>query len=261
MDFVSRNVDNLLLARFVSQTDLGNYTRSYGLMRLPVYQMHTMMTRVLTPALTQLRDDPARLGRAWLRALSTAAALTAPIAIGMALSAPFLVEVLFGGRWLGMVPVLQILAASALAQVITTTVPGFLRATDATNTLFRLSVITCVMTLVGIAIGLPWGTAGVASALLVKFYAEIPISLAPCLRQTGTRPVEILTAMRGVLIASGVMTAVGLAVRYAVGTRWPAWQTLSTQVLTCALTYVVVLASVDRGTFDEVLGTIRKPKD
>ena len=63
LNFWARNADNLLLARFVPLAELGNYTRAYNFMTLPVGQMNTMMGRVLFPALTRLRDDRPRMGR------------------------------------------------------------------------------------------------------------------------------------------------------------------------------------------------------
>ncbi len=241
LNFWSRNADNLLLARFVPLAELGNYSRAYNLMTLPVGQVNNMMGRVLFPALTRLRDDRPRMGRAWLRALSTASALMAPVTFGMAVSAPALVETLFGERWLGMVPVLQLLAVSALPQTLTTPVASVLRATGATDLLFRLGLLTSALSLVAIVSGLPWGTVGVASALAVKFYLEVFISVRPCLQQMHLRWRDLVLALRGVWISCLTMAAVGIAVRVAVGGSWAAWQVLLTQVGLCAGTYLTML--------------------
>lgn len=246
LNFWSRNGDNLLLARFVSLAELGNYNRAYNLMKVPVQQMNTMMSRVLFPALTRLRDDPERLGRAWVRALSTAGAATAPLTVGMAVAAPAMVEVLFGRRWLGMVTVLQLLALAALPQILTTTVSGFLRATGATGTLFRLSVLTSSMSFAAILIGLRWGTVGVAAALTVKFYLEVFVWLRPCLRRSQLRWRDLVRAMGGVWLACIALAAAGLAVRAAGDGHLSAWQMLVAQISTAGVAYFGVLAVTDR---------------
>ena len=246
LNFWSRNADNLLLARFVDLTQLGFYSRSYTLMRLPVLQVNTAMSRVLFPAITRLRDDRPRMGRAWLRALAAAAVVMAPVGIGMAVAAPALIEVLFGRRWLGMVDVLQLLALAALPQTLTTTVAGLLRATGATDTLFRLGLVTSSMSLAAILIGLPWGIVGVAAALTVKFYVEVLVSLRPCLRETGLRWRDLVRALRGVWLASIALGIAGLVVRLAVGDSWPAWQVLLSQSAACAAAYVGALLVFDR---------------
>lgn len=241
LNFWSRNADNLLLARFVPMAELGNYSRAYNLMQLPVGQMNNMMSRVLFPALTRLRDDRPRLGRAWLKALSTAGALTAPVTFGTAVAAPALIEVLFGQRWLGMVPVLQLLAVSALPQTLTTPVASVLRATGATDLLFKLGLVTSAMSLTAIVIGLPWGTIGVATALVVKFYLEVFVSLRPCLRQMDLSWRDLVVAMRGVWFSCLVMAAAGLLVRWGLDDAWAAWQVLLTQIAVCAVVYTTAL--------------------
>lgn len=259
--FWSRNADNLLLARFVSQVELGNYSRAYNVMKLPVSQMQVVMGRVLFPALTRLRDDRPRLGRAWLRALSLAGMVIAPLTLGMAVAAPAMVEVLFGPRWLGMVVVLQILAVSALPQTLTTTVGAVMRATGATDALFRLGVATAVSSLVAMLVGLPWGSVGVATALAVKAYLEVPYFFRPCLRQTGLSWRQVVRALRGVWGACVALAAVGLALRYGMDDA-PAWQVLLAQVAGCALAYVGALALLDRAGLRELwrLGGSRRSR-
>ncbi|SDY66933.1 polysaccharide transporter, PST family [Modestobacter sp. DSM 44400] len=256
--FWSRNADNLLLAGVASQADLGNYSRAYNLMKLPVGQVQVVMNRVLFPALSRLRDDRPRLGRAWLRALSLAGMATAPIAIGMAVAAPAMVEVLFGRRWLGMVVVLELLAVSALPQTLTATVGSVLRATGATSALFRLGLVTSVLSLVAMLIGLPWGTVGVATALTVKFYLETLIFARPCLRQTELTWRQLLRAMRGVWVSCLSLAAAGLLVRVLVSDMWPAWQVLLAQIAACVVAYVATLALVDRSALALAAGLVRR---
>lgn len=246
MIFWSRNADNVLLGKFASQYDLGNYSRAYNLMKLPVGQMQVVMGRVLFPALTRLRDDPPRLARAWLRALSVAGLATAPLAIGIAVAAPAMVEVLFGRRWLGMVTVLELLSVAALPQTLTATVGGLLRATGATDELFRLGALVSSLSLVAIALGLPWGTTGVATSLTVKFYLEVVLFARPCLAQTGLTWRDLTHAVRGVWLSCVTLAAAGLLVRLLMSEGHPAWEVLLAQVAACGAAYLATLAVVER---------------
>lgn len=255
--FWSRNADNLLLARIATQAELGNYSRAYNLMKIPVAQAQVVMGRVLFPALTRLRDDPPRLAHAWLRALSVVGLVTAPVTIGMAVAAPAMVEVLFGPRWLGMVTVLQLLAVAALPQTLTSTVGGLLRATGATDALFRLGLVISSLSLVAMLLGLPWGTVGVASALTIKFYLEVVIFARPCLRVTGLSWRDLVRALRGVWVGCLTLAGAGLAVRFAFSDTLPAWQVLLGQIAACATVYVATLALVDRSVLTEVWRLVR----
>ncbi|SDY79668.1 Membrane protein involved in the export of O-antigen and teichoic acid [Modestobacter sp. DSM 44400] len=256
--FWSRNADNLLLAGVASQAALGNYSRAYNLMKLPVGQIQVVMNRVLFPALTRLRDDRPRLARAWLRALSVSGLAAAPIAIGMAVAAPAMVEVLFGRRWLGMVTVLELLAVSALPQTLTATVGGLLRATGATDSLFRLGLVVSGLRLAAMVAGLPWGTVGVATALMIVFYAETLIFARPCLRETGLTWRQLLRAVRGVWVSCCALAVAGLAVRVLFCDVWPAWQVLLAQLAACAVAYVATLAVVERPTLTLAINQVRR---
>jgi len=227
-------------------------------MKLPVGQIQVVMNRVLFPALTRLRDDRPRLGRAWLRALSVSGVATAPIAIGMAVAAPAMVEVLFGTRWLGMVTVLELLAISALPQTLTATVGGLLRATGATDSMFKLGLVVSGLRLVAMVAGLPWGTVGVAAALMIAFYVETVIFARPCLRQTGLTWRQLLRAIRGVWVSCLALAAAGIVVRVLVGGEWAAWQVLLTQIAACAVAYVATLALVQRSTLMLAVEQVRR---
>jgi O-antigen/teichoic acid export membrane protein len=256
--FWSRNADNLLLAGVASQADLGNYSRAYNLMKLPVGQIQVVMNRVLFPALSRLRDDRARLGRAWLRALSVSGVAAAPIAIGMAVAAPAMVEVLFGRRWLGMVTVLELLAVSALPQTLTATVGGLLRATGATDAMFRLGLVVCGVRFTAMFAGLPWSTVGVATGLMIAFYVETVIFARPCLRETGLTWRQLLRAIRGVWVSCLALAVAGMAVRLLVGDVWPAWQVLLLQIGACGVAYVGTLALVQRSTLQLAVDQVRR---
>ncbi|MBA2465529.1 MAG: oligosaccharide flippase family protein, partial [Nocardioidaceae bacterium] len=166
--------------------------------------------RVMFPALTRLRDDPKRLGQAWLRALSAATAFTAPIAVGMAVAAPALIEVMFGGRWLG--------HGSRAARTGGVTpdphhdrrrpAPSHRRYHDALpagpGDVFRHTDRNRHRSALG---------HGGRCALLVKFYLEVILSM-PCVRQTKLTAGDLMRAMRGVWLSCLILAAAGLAVRH-----------------------------------------------
>lgn len=256
--FWSRNADNLALARVVSQAELGLYTRAYALMTLPVQQMQLLMGRVLFPALARLRDDPQRLGQAWLRALVVAAAVTAPLTYGMAVTAPALVEVALGQRWVEMAPLLTILAVSALPQILTAPVGGLMRATGGTDVLFKLGLVVTGMTLLSILVGLPWGTTGVALALAVKFHVEVYVMLGPCLQRTRLRWSDLGRAMRGVWLSCVLLAAAALLVRALLPSAVEPWKVLLAQVAAGGATYVLALLLLDRAPLRLLAGVLRR---
>jgi O-antigen/teichoic acid export membrane protein len=115
-----------LLGGAVSSGQLGRTTVRFNLMLVPVQQMTQVVARVLFPSLTRLRDDRRRRG--WIRGLEIAAALSMPITITFAAADPALVAVLYGPRWAGTVPILELLGLSAVPQILAGASGGVFRA-------------------------------------------------------------------------------------------------------------------------------------
>ena len=252
-----RNADNLLLAGVASQAALGNYNRAYRLMRLPVDQTIAMMSRVLYPALARLRTDEARLGDAWLRAVSATVVVTAPAALMLAVAAGPAVHVLLGPRWNGMVPILELLALSAIPQVMISTAPGLMRATGSTRLLFRSGLLAAGLSIVAMLIGLPWGTVGVATALLVKFSLDVPWVLWLCAREAKVSLARVVVALRGVLLACAAVLVVGYSLS-ALLEGVPQWGQLLVQCAACGVAYVAALFLTDRPALRTAVSLARR---
>ena len=62
MYYFAENSDYILIGRFIGAQPLGLYTRAYTLFSLPLSQIRSPMVAVAVPALSALRDQPARFG-------------------------------------------------------------------------------------------------------------------------------------------------------------------------------------------------------
>ena len=186
INYWSRNLDNLLLGGTVSSGELGQYSRSYNLMMIPVGQMGGVMMRVLFPALSRMQDEPKRMARAWSRALAAVSGSFAmPLALTMAATAPAMVKVLYGQKWMGMVPVLEVLSIAAVPQIVGAATGGAYRAAGRTGLLFKVGVASTTLAIVAIIAGLPWGIMGVAITFMLSCWIIVPISVGPLARILG----------------------------------------------------------------------------
>jgi PST family polysaccharide transporter len=253
INFWARNLDNVLIQKTASATATGNYTRSYQLMLLPVAQMNLVLGRILFPALTRMRDDMPRVGRAYLNAVTASTAITFPITVGIAISAPELVETLYGNRWSGMTPILRLLALAAVPQLLAATSGSVFRATGTTDRLFRLSLVTTGMTVVAIVAGLPWGPVGVAAALLVSSFVSLPVVFTPMLRSIKLRWSQVFRSLKGSLLASTVLVVVVLSVRGAIRGDVNHLELLVVDVVIGSVSYALALVVLGRTTWRTLL--------
>jgi O-antigen/teichoic acid export membrane protein len=242
VNYWARNLDNVLLGGTVSSAQLGEYNRAYSLMMIPVSQIGAVLIRVLYPALARMQDEPKRLGRAWSRAVTAAtSSITLPLAVTMAATAPALVRVLYGPRWTGMVTVLELLSLAAVPQILGASTGGAYRAAGRTGLLFRLGVVVTACTAVAIVIGLPWGTTGVAVAILVNSWLCLPIVVAPLARILELPLSQLLRPAIAGWVSCAAIAAAELLVRVAVPPETPAWQVLILQLCAGGVVYLAVM--------------------
>lgn len=104
------NVDYLLVGRYLGATALGIYTLAFRLPELLIQEFPIIVSNVLFPTFTKLRDDPKELTSGIYNALRYSTIVTVPVGVGLALVAGPLVLTLFSERWAEMTPVLTAIA-------------------------------------------------------------------------------------------------------------------------------------------------------
>jgi PST family polysaccharide transporter len=215
VNYWSRNADNLLIGGVLGTAPLGFYGRAYNLMLMPVSQLNAILGSILFATLSKLQPEPRRFSRAWLLGTKAAWAAGTPVGIGMAATAPALVDTLFGDGWSPMVPVLTLLALSVPPQCIGTTTGAVYQARAKNDLQFRLGALTSGITVIVILVALPFGIAAVAGALLIKAWSTLLITLLPALRLAGVGFGQLVRALAWTGFSAAVM---GIAV-WALGLR------------------------------------------
>lgn len=258
--YLSRNLDTALLGAVVGRAELGLYSRSYNIMVLPLTQVTTVLSRVLLPAFATMQDDVPRLRRAWLQSARTSLVVGTPLGLGVAASAPAVVGTLYGEAWLGMVPTLVLLCLSLPPQLVGRVVGPAYQALGRTGLQFRVAALSTVLTIVAILAGLPWGTTGVAAALLAVSGLSLAVGLVPLARLLELSTGQLWRAVRGILLAGAGM---GLAA-WGAGAlvhqlSMPAPAVLGVQATAGGLAYAGLLLLVEREAARAVLERWRRP--
>lgn len=195
-------LDNLVVGRWLGAEALGLYGRAYQLMSMPASVLGNAMMEVIFPLMSQVQDQPARLGVAFRRGSAAIALLTLPIATLVTILAPELVAVVLGAQWKGAIVPLQILAVGVLfrlAQRLSESVMNAMGAVYATG--FR-QALHAGMIFVGALIGQTWGLPGVAAGVVIALAIHFLIMVELSLRLTGLPWRDFLLAHRpGVVLA------------------------------------------------------------
>ena len=213
--YADRNSDNLLIGKFLGASALGLYSVAYNLMLVPLERIAGPVQQVFYPAVARLQDQPQRLGVAWIRATRLIAAITTPAMLGIIVTAPDLVRVVLGEKWLGAIPVIQVLAWVGLHQSLARLNSSVLQATDRTHLMLRYAVITVIADVAAFAVGAHWGIVGVAVAYAGATTVIAPLYFHYAAAGVGMSAWAFLRAQSGVLQASALTGAVALGAREA----------------------------------------------
>ncbi|MHB1188813.1 lipopolysaccharide biosynthesis protein [Thiobacillus sp.] len=98
-NWVTENLDNLLVARFKGLTALGVYSVSYSLARTPANHVVNMIQQVVFATSSRVQDDDASLVRGYLALLKVVGLVTLPVFFGAAVVADSVIQGLYGERW------------------------------------------------------------------------------------------------------------------------------------------------------------------
>ncbi len=92
--------DNFLVGTFVSVATLGFYDRAYRIAQWPSLLVSSVVTRTAFYTYARLQDDPVRLEKTVTMTFWVIVILALPLALAIFASAPDLVRLLYGDRWL-----------------------------------------------------------------------------------------------------------------------------------------------------------------
>jgi len=227
INYWSRNLDSLLIGKFLGTNQVGFYARAYNLMMLPMTQVLVFLTQVMFPVLSSIQDDKNRAKAVYLNATRMIALFTFPLMIGLfVVSEPFILAI-YGEKWHPVVPILRLLCLVGMLQSVGSTVGWIYNSQARTDIQLKWGIINAIILFISFIIGLRWGVLGVAGAYAIANYGIlwVPSWIIP-LKLLNIRFFEMLNNLKGIFFCSIIMGALIKVISYIIPSNWPAWLTL-----------------------------------
>lgn len=120
LEYAGQALNVVLIGRRAGQAALGQYNRGNLLIDLPLVNLTFGLSDVLFPTLSRLQNEPVRIAKAYIGAISTVGAFVLPLGAGIAVAAPQLVLVVLGDQWDTAAVLLPALTGAAVMNVLTT---------------------------------------------------------------------------------------------------------------------------------------------
>ncbi len=188
VNFLSLNLDNVFIGKFIGAAAAGIYVRAYQLFMLPISQITGPLIQVAMPALSALKSQPSRYSKYYLQLLNLLASVTIPLAVYCSLEADFLIRTFLGPQWLESIPVFQILAVAGLIQPVGGTLGLITLSFGLSARYFYWGVFSCLLFLPAFLLGVRFGIVGVAVAYAVVSYVKLLPSVLYCCHGTPVAP-------------------------------------------------------------------------
>lgn len=154
INYFSRNLDKLLIGKYMGMSQLGYYEKSYRLMMLPLQNITQVITPVMHPIFSDYQHNLARLGAAYERIIRLLAFIGVPLSVLLFFTAQELTLIIFGSQWLPSVPVFRILTLSVGVQVILSSSGSIFQAAGDTRSLFICGLFSSVLNVAGMLLGI-----------------------------------------------------------------------------------------------------------
>ena len=178
--YANMNMDLMLIGRYLGATSLGYYQNARSLTDEIRARIAMPLQNVLFPAFSSIQDDPVRLRALILRSARLIASVVIPVGSLVAATAEDLVPVLYGDKWLPMIPVLAALGIGISIKASTAVTGPVLNSLNRVGLAFRYNLVGTLITFGGIALVLRDGIEAVAVVVavtslywLVAFYVAL----------------------------------------------------------------------------------------
>jgi hypothetical protein len=210
VNYFARNLDNILIGHKAGSVQLGYYDRAYKLLYFPIQNINGPLYRVMTPLLSRVQDDKQRFREMFLRSTGQLTLFIVPgMAALVAVSHEF-VALVFGPRWEPVAPIFLYLGINGLLQPLGNATGWIFIAQGRTDVMFRVGVVTSLITVASFFVGLNLGGAvGLAAAYaFVEYFLKSPIQYAVLHRLGPVRASDLCWQQFPLLVAAGATFAI-----------------------------------------------------
>lgn len=167
VNYLSANIDYIIIGRFLGPEALGFYTLAYQIMIFPLTKINPVITNVTFSAFSRIQDDNSRMRRAYCKAINYISMVSFPILAGMLVVAPEFIRLVYGAKWESSILVLQLFCLVGVSKSIVNPIGSILLAKGRVDIGFYWNVFTVIMVSIAVIVGVNWGIVGVAVAILV----------------------------------------------------------------------------------------------
>lgn len=214
---VQSQSDIFIAGRAFDTHDLGLYSEALFLTLIVTGRFLPPINEVAFPAYAELHQAGKPLAPFFLRTMRTVLLVTAPIYVGLALTADTAVLTLFGPKWTEMAPIVAGLAIAMPAMALQIVCSPATNATGSPRIYVITSAIGAIIYPSLFLIGIAYGPMGLVHAWWIAAPSLLLATLALTLPSVGLSFARLITELAPVALACGLMALVVFCAQRLIG--------------------------------------------
>ncbi len=167
LDYAALHVDNLVVGRVLGITALGYYDKAFTITARILGRVNAAGPGLTFRIFALIQDDHERFRRGYRKVILTAALIAYPLFAFMIATAPQLIVVMFGAKWLPAVVPFQVLCLTGMLKLLNEYVSSATQARGWVWSEVWRQLLYLTLIIVGVYVMSRWGIAGASVAVLL----------------------------------------------------------------------------------------------
>jgi O-antigen/teichoic acid export membrane protein len=167
---IFNNIYLLIIGKLYSATALGYYQKAKEFILASSTSFSQVIAQVNFPVMSKLQEDPERMRGAFREVLQNTLFIIFPGMIGLAITAPSLIYLLIGEKWMPCVPYLQLLCVNGSLIPVHLLNLNIITALGHSGLFFRLEILRKILVSISILLTYRYGVIGL-------LYGQVTTSL------------------------------------------------------------------------------------
>ena len=208
VNYFARNLDNILIGWKHGAESLGNYSRAYSLLLLPIGQITAPLSAVAVPALSRLRAYDERYCNFYYKIIKVIAYLTMPLIVFMCVFSQEIVFIVLGEQWGFAANLFMYLSFAAFWQPIASSTGWIYVSLNKPKNMLCWGLFSTTIMSLFFIVGLPYGAEGVAISYSISMWLLIIPLFLYAFKNTPLQMNSLIETIKYPLVLSLIMGGV-----------------------------------------------------
>lgn len=165
---VFRNIYSIIIGKYFSTGELGYYTRAKGFADMASETITSILSQVTFPVLSSLQDDKERMVSVYKRLIKMTSFVIFPTMALLAIIAEPFIRLLLTEKWMGAVPLLQLLCLARVITPVSTLNMNMLNVIGRSDLFLKLDIIKIPIILLALIVAIPYGVKAVVIGHIIS---------------------------------------------------------------------------------------------